>query len=649
MSTVQSNFHVLQPAVRLMRRLSLPVKMAFIASLIAVPLAILTARTLTDTQSQLSFTRNELAGSTVVSDLIDVAVQTQKHRGQTNLAMSGNDAAEALLPQTREKLKQVLAATDRAMAEHPEWELDKPWRPIHATLTALASGQRDGDRTAVFKTHTQQVNAVRSLVELLGERSSLLFDPEAGSFFLMDLTVVRLLPLTESAALLRGQGAGLIARNNASPDEVAIIFGRMAALADQLESVQGQVAALGRAGEPVPAGFEAMVQKTRAFAELAQQSFRGGQPSGDAAAYFKAGTEAIEAMGGFTQAVSLRLTTLLDERNNRLTRDRNLAFGSALLGLLAVLYFGSGFYLGTMDALHRVNAAARAMSEGDLTVRAEVDGRDEFAEMGREIDTMGEQLSTLVHQIRQTAHTVAATGEQIAASSHDLAGRTSQQAASVEESAATLEQVAQTVRSNAVHVSNVDDLFVTVRTTGEDGSERMRQVVSTIEGIEATSRRVGDIVTVIDGIAFQTNILALNAAVEAARAGESGRGFAVVAAEVRNLAQRSAQASAEIRTLIGASTQQVDKGVGEIRSARDSMGRMIDQVGNVSTAMNQLSTATREQTTAVDQVAEAVRHIGEVTSHNAHSVQEASSTAVSLQQTAQHLSQLVGKLRVRES
>ena len=322
MSTTTTSWGPLGPAVALMRQLNLPAKMGLIASLIAVPLAILTANSLNDAQNRLQVTRNEMAGAQTVARLLDVAVQTQTHRGQTNMSMSGNAAAETMLAETRPRLKQALAQVDTSLAAHPEWQLTPDWQRIRDPLARLADGQREGDRAAVFKAHTDQVSALRQLNSLLGERSELLFDPEAATFFLMDLSVERLLPATETAGLLRGHGAGLITKGSAEPADIATLYGRIAGLHEQIDMLRARVAALTRAGEAAPTGFDEMLQKAQAFEALARTQFAGGQPSGDAAAYFKAGTQAIEAMVGFSQATSARLATLLDQREARLSLQR---------------------------------------------------------------------------------------------------------------------------------------------------------------------------------------------------------------------------------------------------------------------------------------------------------------------------------------
>jgi len=240
---------------------------------------------------------------------------------------------------------------------------------------------------------------------------------------------------------------------------------------------------------------------------------------------------------------------------------------------------------------------------------------------------------------------VASTGQQISGSSQQMSDRATQQAADVEESAATLDQVAQAVRGTAEQAQRTDALVTAIRDTSAQGIARMGEAVTTIEGIESTSHRVTEIITVIDGIAFQTNILALNAAVEAARAGESGRGFAVVAGEVRSLAQRSSKAAQEIRDLIGASTVQVSEGVGEIRTVREMMNALVGEVETVGEEIRSLNGLAREQTLAVDQVSRAVSDIGTAIVANAAAAQEGSGAAMLLEERANDLLALIAKLR----
>jgi methyl-accepting chemotaxis protein len=487
------------------------------------------------------------------------------------------------------------------------------------------------------------------LVQRSAEASGLMLDPVAETFYLMDLAVDRVLPWTEAAGLLRGQGAGLLARGDASPQELAQFAGRIALVEEQALMARVRVEALERAGGRRPAAFTAAEDGTRLLLEAARAGFTQGKPQGEPTAWFAQGTRAIEAVVALEKEVNSRLVAQLTERAATLNRQRWMGLGFALAGLLAFAWAGAAFYRSTLIALHQVERVVRAGAEGDLTQHARVPGSDEFAGMAQSLSAMSRQLGGLVGAIRDTAAQVSVTGERIADDSRDLSDRTSRQAASVEESAATLEQVAQTVRQNGQNVEQVDRLFQQVQSVVQAGGERMRAVVGTMEQIEGTSRRVGEIITVIDGIAFQTNILALNAAVEAARAGEAGRGFAVVAAEVRTLAQRSASAAAEIRQLIQASGAQVGQGVAQIHGTRDTLAGLGEQVGMVAQALDQLATATREQTDAVAQVSEAVRQIDETTQGNARSVEAAAANAAALREQADHLQALVGRLKVVEA
>jgi len=638
-------FALLRPAATCMRRLKLPTKMLVMGAMLAMPLATLTTLALHDRHHAADVANAEREGAHVVAALLHVAAPLQAHRGQTNAAMAGDDAARAALPATAGKLDEALKAADAMMALHPDWGLGAMWQPLHAAIAGTAAGQLQGGAPEVFAEHTRQVTDLEATILRVAESSGLLLDPEAPSYFLMDLAATRTLPWTETTGLIRGQGAGLLARGSATPQETATLLGRIGALQAQVHAVRQKVEALRRTGEAVPPGFENAVQQATDFAATARQAFHDGTPRGNAQTYFAAGTSAISAIHDFSAQVNGRLIGILEERAAGAQRNFVLVAVATGLGVLAVLYAAYGFYAGTLRALRTVIAAAQAGAQGDLTVDARVGGRDEFTTLGDQIDSMIRQLASLVAGIRENAQTVASTGRQISGSSQQMSERATQQAADVEESAATLEQVANAVRSTADQAQHADAMVTAIRDASARGIARMGEAVVTIEGIESTSHRVTEIVTVIDGIAFQTNILALNAAVEAARAGESGRGFAVVAGEVRNLAQRSSKAAQEIRGLIGASTAQVSEGVGEIRTVRETLDALVGQVESVGSEIRSLNQLAREQTHAVDLVSRAVSDIGQAITANAAAAQEGSGAAMLLEERAEGLLQLVQRLR----
>jgi len=286
---------------------------------------------------------------------------------------------------------------------------------------------------------------------------------------------------------------------------------------------------------------------------------------------------------------------------------------------------------------------AEAVASGDLTAQARSTARDETGRLLMALGTMTESLRTVVHSVRQGSESIATGSGQIATGTADLSQRTEEQAANLQQTAASMEQLAATVRQSADAARNASHLADTAKATAAQGGAVVQQVVGTMQDITAASRKIGDIIGVIDGIAFQTNILALNAAVEAARAGEHGRGFAVVASEVRALAQRSAASAREIKTLIQASVEQVEAGSQLVDTAGRTMHDIVAQVTEASDVFAQISTAAAEQTKGISQVNDAVTQLDQVTQQNAALVEESAAASDSLRQQA---AQLVDAVRV---
>ncbi len=290
---------------------------------------------------------------------------------------------------------------------------------------------------------------------------------------------------------------------------------------------------------------------------------------------------------------------------------------------------------------------AEAVAGGDLTQRVEARGNDEVAQLLRALATMNEGLVGIVSQVRQAADSIATGSTQIANGNADLSQRTEEQASNLEETAASMEEMNATVKQNADTARAATQLATAASGTAERGGQVVGQVVTTMEEITASSRKIADIIGVIDGIAFQTNILALNAAVEAARAGEQGRGFAVVAGEVRSLAQRSAEAAKEIKSLIGASVERVESGSRLVGEAGSTMGEIVAQVRRVSDLIGEMDSASREQAQGIGQVSEAVNQLDQVTQQNAALVEEAAAAADSLREQARRMAEVVSVFRLR--
>ena len=319
-----------------------------------------------------------------------------------------------------------------------------------------------------------------------------------------------------------------------------------------------------------------------------------------------------------------------------------LALAALALGVGAALVIGRS----VVKPIQQAVEIAGTVADGDLSARIAARGKDEAARLLRELQRMQANLSQVVSGVRRNAEGVATASAQIAQGNQDLSSRTEEQASALQQTAATMEQLGTTVRNNAANAMQANQLAQGASAFASQGGEVVSKVVSTMQGINDSSRKIGDIIGVIDGIAFQTNILALNAAVEAARAGEQGRGFAVVASEVRSLAQRSAEAAKEIKHLIGRSVEQVEQGTLLVDEAGKTMGEIVGSIRRVSDIVAEIASASAEQSSGVQQVGLAVSQMDQATQQNAALVEESAAAAESLKGQAQQLVQAVAVFKL---
>ena len=354
----------------------------------------------------------------------------------------------------------------------------------------------------------------------------------------------------------------------------------------------------------------------------------------------------LTATGDFIRYEDERSTAETQAATALFAQDRMLLIATALLSAGVAGLLGWLISRAVTRPLNRAIQVAQSVADGDLRDEIQVEGRDELSQLLTALKAMSGNLSTMVTNVRQAADGIATASTQIATGNQDLSSRTESQAGALQQTASSMAQMTETVQVNAETSRKATGLADAAAQVAGQGGEVVDRVITTMAAITGSSKRIGDITGVIDGIAFQTNILALNAAVEAARAGEQGRGFAVVASEVRALAQRSAQAAKEIKTLISDSVEKVDAGGVLVQEAGRTMGEVLSQVRKVTDLMGEINASTEQQTQGIVQVNEAVAAIDRGTQQNAALVEESAAAAESLRQQAMALTEAIARFKV---
>jgi methyl-accepting chemotaxis protein len=371
-------------------------------------------------------------------------------------------------------------------------------------------------------------------------------------------------------------------------------------------------------------------------------------------------TDLLLANTAVTNAISIALnkhrqynadlgTKSAEDAAATLKNSNMLAIGISLLVIVGIAGMGLMLARKIVNALNEAVTIAQTVAAGDLTKHIEVTSKDETGKLLQALKDMRDSLVRIVGEVRTGTDTIATASGQIASGNLDLSSRTEQQASALEETASSMEQLTGTVKQNADNARQANGLAVTASEVAVKGGAVVSQVIDTMSSINESARKIVDIIGVIDGIAFQTNILALNAAVEAARAGEQGRGFAVVASEVRSLAQRSAAAAKEIKTLIDDSVEKVDTGSKLVEQAGATMDEVVVSVKRVTDIVGEISSASQEQSAGIDQVHRAITQMDDVTQQNAALVEEAAAASRSMQDQAANLAQVVSVFKLVEN
>ncbi|CAN7454072.1 methyl-accepting chemotaxis protein [Acidovorax delafieldii] len=368
--------------------------------------------------------------------------------------------------------------------------------------------------------------------------------------------------------------------------------------------------------------------------------------AGESESAFVATAETLGELQKINADAALRAN---EEAKTVFSAARAWVLGTLALCVALAAVLGVAITRAVTRPAHHAVLAARAIADGDLATEVPPGGKDEMGQLLNALGDMRANLARVVSGVRSNAEGVASASAQIASGNNDLSARTEQQASALEETAASMEELGSTVRQNADNARAANQLAVSASTVAVQGGDVVAEVVETMKGINASSNKIADIISVIDGIAFQTNILALNAAVEAARAGEQGRGFAVVAGEVRSLAGRSAEAAKEIKALITASVERVEQGTALVDKAGATMTEVVSAIRRVTDIMGEISAASSEQSAGVGQVGEAVTQMDQATQQNAALVEEMAAAASALNAQAGELVNAVAVFKLDAS
>ncbi|RZI43355.1 HAMP domain-containing protein [Herbaspirillum sp. HC18] len=455
--------------------------------------------------------------------------------------------------------------------------------------------------------------------------------------------------VAERLSTIAGRGAAYIDTGLLEPNEDVMLNSSVMITRSDLARVPAQFDAVFRENRDLRRSLQVhldSIPAALAFLERAQGEVLNSYNQTSGKQFYEAGTQSIDGIYAAARACGEELDALLAQRVELNLARLYLVVAAALGGLAVTAYLLAGFYVSFSREVDELERAVERAAAGDLTLQVTSGAKDEIGCLVNAFGKMNAELAQLVAQVRLASETITLTSHEVSSDSADLSARTESQASSLQQTASSMEELTSIVRQNDRHASEANELALSAADIAVKGGHAVGQVVETMGTIKQSSSKIIDIIHVIDGIAFQTNILALNAAVEAARAGEQGRGFAVVAGEVRALAQRSAGAAREIKMLIESSVEQVEQGHALVASAGSTMDEIVASVQQVAHIISGITAASREQTAGIEQVNQALFHMDEITQRNATLVEHAADAAASLQRQAEGLSKAVAAFKL---
>ncbi len=627
------------PGVRLFRQLTFRSKALLVSVCFLVPLALLLYAYVQTMQASLVVTAQERAGVSLVQAIEPWLFEAQKQR---QLVLSGLAPAPDMgaIDAARAPVAALVARRLEGL------DVGAAYGEAAKSQVALAAAADAKPAPKSLAAPLQAlVGAVRDLRNTVLDASQLSLDPEQATYYLMLASTQTASEVVE--AVSRSQGLAGVAQDGA-PQDVREIYAAWVEGRQQLAALQDQVKRAAAADPTLvrELPLDAAAAAGKVFQDESARTWFGETFAPGVAALQAPGQRSVDALRKFASDGVRKLDGLLQDRSDSATTARDATLAITVGSLLVAIYLFHSFFLVMSGGLSELERHLVAMTDGDLTTTPRPWGNDEAARLMTTLADMQHSLRGIVSEVRSASDGLVHASDEIASASMDLSQRSEQAAASLEESASTMEQISTTVQQTAQTTREASDLASDNADVAGVGGQTIARVIETMRQVNASSSKISEIIGVIDGIAFQTNILALNAAVEAARAGEQGKGFAVVASEVRSLAHKSAGAAREIKTLINDSVERVRAGTLIVDEAGQQMTVLVTKAERMNALMAEVLSSTNEQSSGVRIVGTSLQTLDQQTQQNAALVEETAAAAQSLHDQANGLAERVSRFRL---
>ncbi len=666
---------LLKPAVALMSQLSYPRKMIIISVLFMVPLIVVSSLLMGELGAKIESTEKEQRGLEYIKTVRQVYQHFPQHRGMTNAYLNGASAFKEKILAKREAIKSDIAAIDEIDSRYgAEFGTGELWASIKSDWGKLEQSAFDGPAGDVFGRHTALIADVYALFEQVSNQSGLVLDPNINTSFIMDAIVYRVPMVTENLGQSRGMGSGVAARGSVTLQQRVKLGMMLANIESNFHSVEASMKIAFLENEGLEGELDSMVAgakaSTASFAGMVKAEILESEfINVDSGAVFAAGTEAIKASYKLYDAMVPALDSLFSDRAAKLASTRNTLLFIIVLSIILVVYLFLGFYSAVINAIRALDRSVAKIAEGDLTVVVDSGTKDELSNIADALNGMVSYLRGTVSRLGEHSSLLASASTELSATTEQSKSGALNQQSQTEQIATAMNQMSITIRDIATNAETVSSDAHRADHEATTGGEVIRKTIVAIENLaaevgssatvinelEKNSNDIGSVLDVIRSIADQTNLLALNAAIEAARAGEHGRGFAVVADEVRTLAGRTQESTAQIQEMVeslqghtkqavdvmGSNKHHAEEMAGQASDASTSIDRIVDTVGHIMDMTTQVASASEEQSMVAKEIDANILQVSDVAQS---SVAASGEIAIASEELARLATELQGEV-----